>query len=735
MSNHVKQQTPEDQDIKLDPSLLISKLQNLTEKNRITGKGQPQEMTMTLRRRGLASSSQCPSSINQETRVPLESTTYIPNFETCTRSRSPPPSLNRDIKNTFNEQSTIEHRLEDRIFSVTTSVVLFIALVSLIGLFCICACNRASLLVNAEYSALSQGSNNQQYNGRPQVNRQATTTNHPKSFSSAVSSPPLGDSSTPSSSASSRSKSNERHQKLDQHPHLSIDRFDSGGEQIRPPLLQQPTTLRPLTQNKAQQVSLSMNGDTNIQAAASQDSYLSPEDRDQLLRSQESHYEGKNSDQGAGSTGLDPSASERDMHDKPSNRWSQPETQQGSSYDGGGGDVVVGSRREGSQSADSSRPDALAATSGANEADEADYDDESGELGADQKRANLVPENRRVAVGMASYNNRRQLNNNPPPDDESDPNDDYNGANDDSHFSRKPSNNLNQAASHNRQHNRAGGDQSGESYDKESRQMHDNNNIGNNQEDSQGFGPGPNEAYLVDKSEYSGNNAGDSDDDASLYSPPDPSGRSDMSNVNDDADDSKFDRRLTTDQVRSPYANPPLNYGAHSSRPFAGIADNGADGASDNDPADDGSESAASDPDGPAFAPSSKSELKSRGHPLGMMQPQLQRRINSIQPKTSASAIAPSSAISPSSNSGTNQPNVAPVLLSTNQSKPTKPLVPASIRSAFPVAQGQQVHRHQQQTRQSGSIGGQQYKHAITDINVPYNPQNNPSHAGKYFIN
>lgn len=692
----------EEQNHKLDPSLLMN------QSSLATAFCNP---NMMLRRRAL----QCQNSSSNNSTISLpRNSKFLPKEEIrersyCSQQVRPIEQLELSASTDIGVAKKDSAQQNDKIFSITSSALLFITIVTLIGVLGLCICNQATLLVSAQYSNYgqqSQNSNNQQQQQqhsnqqiRSKMGRRGSDSEQPifeqqpklatKNFRESV-----------HLESPNQAVSDERRSKQS-----SIDRFDSG-EQIRPPLLRQPTTLAPLTtKSTAQQVSI--NKAFNLQTAASQDSYLSPEDREQLLKSQESHYEGKTGGSQEQPLDVEASASDRDSYENKPNRWSQPDHQ--NQHD------LTDSKLNHLESR-SGRPQTAPPGAANSDADDGDYEDEPPE--PEKKRANLVPEIRRP-TGSASYNHQRQYTNRPAIEaasEESDPSDDYGGANDDVHFSRKSNqadrSHLNPAASHNQQnHNIQSSynpNSASSAYETGSR----SNNEGP-QDEGPGFGPGPNEAYMVDKAE-SVKPGLEHDDESSSLGP----SESDSSGSNDE--DNRFDRRSMNYPSRSStnqQHSSQNNYGHQ--RPTASSVDNGEPEDSEEGP--DSSEDS-----GPALAPSSKTEVKSRLHPVKFNQ-----RLSNVVPKTSASALAPLSAVSP-----LGPPPAYSLPIPAVQTSRRASASGDQHQAPSPI-QRQQV-RPQIQPRfasQSNANINKADNHQSKASSVPYNPQNNPSHAGKYFIN
>lgn len=768
-SNQKRQQN---QNWNLDPSLLVS--QNSS--NNIHSSN-PAGCRMTLRRRGIQCQSSSTSSLSAASKheiiLPLNST-YLPKEEVrdsitkTNRTNKDKHDQIKDRKECNKDQHQQQHQANDKIFSITTYVALFIAVATLFGVLCSCVSNRASLLVSAQYSNYamsSNGNNNNHYhqnhhhqnnhhynNGRQSaqhsVNRQDGDTSHLAAVSQRAdhSLSKLNGDGSPSDVHTDQQNDERRWSKKS-----SIDRYDSG-EQIRPPLLRQPTTLAPL-KITAQQASV--NNQHNLEEAASQDSYLSPEDREQFQKSQDSHYEGK-SMEAPSSTSYDGFNTERDNYDKSSTkRWSQPLQDVPEQ-------AITSSNKQNTLQYKSNRPEASAATrAGSNpvDNDDGDYEEESAEPAKRGHSNNMVPELRRgTATGSASYNHQRPsmarsqsaaasraASAEMAANEESDPNDDYGGGSDDSHFSRKSqqqsrSPNLNLAASHNQQLNRGlesggGGGGSG-GYPAEGSHSGGGTGISesNSQDEGPGFGPGPNEAFLAEEADV----GKDQDGDEGLYSQGEGSpGESNGiggggGGGGEEAGENGFDRRSMNSYPTKPrassYNSNPINYG-QPIRAQANLFDNG-DSEGDTEDGNDAPEES-----GSTFAPSLKTEVKSRAVPDSLNLASEQRSYNNynsnnLSPKTSASALTPQSATF----NHLSSPIItvpSPIL---SGSKPTT-LQAANLQQQ-PFYR-QQVHPNRQTQNQlvNNVATATPTSYQRASLNAPYNPQNNPSHAGKYFIN
>lgn len=704
---------------KLDPSLLLH-YRNMNNKSTI----EDQQYGMMLRRRGIL----CQYSAKDETiSLPLTST-FLPKeevrdqtsdkFESKLKSKQCEKKTTERI--TREEDASKEKQTKDKIFSITTSVVLMIITLTLVLIFCLCACNRASMLVNAQYSnfgKIESGNNNV----RPKVARQVYNGQHPAGYSQQLSHTQSRSSRyDPSSSSSSQqdniesqlpastSKTNSRHN--------SIDRFDAG-EQIRPPLLRQPTTLKPLTMTSSPQ-QVSSNKGYNLQTAASQEAYFSPEDREQLIKNQENHYEGRgySSDQGP----IDGPSSDRDQYEKP-NRWSQPES---GSYD-------LGSAKSNNLELQSSKPSGLAPVASA---DNDDYEDEPNEA-SDQKRSNQVPEVRRP-TSSASYNhahrqygrpsaaNQASLAETSAGEAENEPsNDDYGGANDETHFSRKPNqkgerNMLNPSASYNQQsrksqaaYNNNHGSRSNPSHiSDDSRGSnhhhgHNNNNEDSSDEGHHGFGPGPNEAYMVDKAESIRPSLEHEEEGMNLG----PAGEApDSSTANEE--DNRFDRR-TMNQYNNEGSN--LASSANNGQPLRAVANSAANEVADSDDVDEGN-------DNNEDAVTTSASSSSKAGSIKNVKPSKPMLRDKDSPKKGFKGVNPLWAMS---SLGSPPAYSLPISIK-----------PPAYKSSL-LNQPRQHHLGVQNQHQHEAPSSMMSSSSNKASKVPYNPQDNPSHAGKYFIN
>lgn len=710
---------------KLDPSLLVTQNSNCVDPIQLA------KHKMTLRRRGV----QCQSSLNNATSasaseheiiLPLDST-YLPKEELRDNIKSQRNVSKKDksATTTDDEECNRHHQASqnDKIFSIATYMALIVTFAALFGILCLCICNKSALLVSAQYSKFAlnlNGNNHHHHHGNARaaqhlMNRQGGGSQ------SANSEPQQTDDANADMSPEAQMDQINDDRKWSKKS--SIDRYDSG-EQIRPPLLRQPTTLAPL---KSMPQQASVNNQLNLQEAASQDSYMSPDEREQLSKSHDNHYEGKNGDS-SNSASNDGFVPDIDGYDKPaSNRWSQPLQDVAEQQP-----VMV---KQNSLEYQPSRAELSTATSGRNTAaapveDDGDYEEENAEP-VKKSKSNLVPEMRRgVATGSANHNHYRPskaeersmarnravkyspvANEAAAANEEADPNDDYGGGSDDSQFIRKSQQDrspaaLNLAASHNQQLNR-GLHPAGGGYSNEAQRA---NSEGGSQDE--GFGPGPNEAYMAEKADVSK----DQDGDESLYAPGEgAAGESNGLGGSEEAGEGRFDRRSMNPYQTGGGNGNQVNYG-QVVRSKANLVDNGDP---END-TEDGNDSA--EDSGSSFAPSLKTEVKSR--PLSTIP-----NINSnLSPRTSASALNPQSATFSQSSS--------PII-----TVPSPKL--GGGKAAMPAATANQQSFHRQQVhnvRQPHQVNSlsattQPNSYQRASLNAPYNPQNNPSHAGKYFIN
>lgn len=554
----------------------------------------------------------------------------------------------------------------DRIFSIaSTSFFVFISML-VVAVLCVCIASKSSLHVNA-YSGSPSGpiynpggggsSDNEARNG-PQSSSSVQQTKVHQTLASMK--------------PTSASKSFLVEEKKVRQ---SIDRFDSG-EQIRPPLLRQPTTVPPLS--RAQ---VSVDKAFNLQEAASQDTYLSPEDREQMMRSQESHYEGRNADQQQ--PGYDSSPGESGEL-RPAHSYGQATNARQMNRNG------------------NLQPEASSAEAKSNDNDDSDYEDDSASE-ADRKAASLVPENRRtMTASSANHNQQSKFRGAPVANLDEDTNDDYGSANDDAYFSRKSNpetNQLKQAASYSQQ-NRG-------PFEGHGAHSGSHNGRSNSQGDSQGFGPGPNEAYMADKAESDGSGV-DSED---------PNDGSESSQIGD-YEAKLAERRAMMNGEPNSFST---NLRSHRGQPSASRAgDSGLDSESDSDSGAD-----LGDDSGSAYASSSVAAVKSNSNDPRMVN---QRMMGDVIPRTSASAPAPLAAPrSASATSGRSSTTVKPVNAGHAYQRQQQMQAPqlASQHYRHPIS----IDRGISNTIAHGQYGQQ------NSANAPYNPQNNPSHVGKYFIN
>ena len=440
----------------------------------------------------------------------------------------------------------------------------------------------------------------------------------------------------------------------------SIDRFDgtaasaSDGEQIRTPLIKAPTTLAPAASGQAQ-------------AATQQDSaYMSPEERNELMRSQESHYEGK-----AGGTPVGGSVGqEQQQLDAP--QYQQPQ--------GGGGAL---------QTDASGVPG-----SGGDDDDDEDYEGasrESPQTLSNSERNSLAPENRRMTSGGGDYRDRQhddgaELGPAPVPDmasaneDES-PQDGYGPPNDEAYFSRRKAavaGSLNPAASYNRDDRNYG--RAGLAAAPRSDRNYRGNDAGPlAAEEGQGFGPGPNEAEQLEAANAN-DDSGHGDESADLD--PESGGGGGYE------PDARLDRRLANEM--------PL-LGAEGT-PDSSDGVDPAEGGAQTDGGDSG-EMAAS---GSSVSAAGSAARKSPGRG-GALNPSSDRKAAIAQRRQQVAEQW--------MREQQLQQHLASNTLRHRGGGPN--LAPAATSQTFSA---------RQQPR-------------ATTTSAPYNPQNNPSHAGKYFIN
>lgn len=776
--------------------------------------------TMLRRRVRVNQIENCPtidyqmSSMKHETIIPLTSNIYLPkdqavNYEKLRDERETTNGGKKRVNSTTAScksteqvtpgQSSPEAKV-DKIFSITTSVLFVIFITSLVGILCLCSTNGNTLLVDAHYSAVDQqvASENQRIKSIP-----SQTSQPPRLFQQQHQRQqiPSGD-----------QVSNGIRQTLGSS---SIDRFDDG-EQIRPPLLRQPTTLPPITGGRDfnQQTGGTDSSSDSLQTAdTAPDTYLSPEDREMFLKSQAEHYEGRGQDyvspMGRNSNNGAELTAGSDGYESPS---------QGK-WDGNGASGEVNpnqmSMSTGSSEQQQNGPPSPGGIEAAEEGD-VDEDDMP-----EREERNLVPESRRTIVSghgrqhqhnnnglsdAASYNHQHQRQFNRPMTDQSqtggggnvasvdadgDPNDDYGGGNDDAYFSRKSINNgagggqnggrgggsnqLNLAASYNQQNSRnpmsdrqvhqqaldAGprGSSGGGGY---------NEVLGSSNEESTGFGPGPNEAYMVDRAESGRGSSMPNEDDRADAGALDPSEGSGYGSGGggDGGDDEmpKYDRRSSDDSNQAIDNLPNANGG--NSNGNQNIDQNpNQDPDSDADEPSDSSEESA-----PSLSSSSPMDFRSLPRvnlPVNRPNNQQQQQVNANQspslpinsilmtPKTSASAPAPQSQSLKPANLSTTSGYVSPLpkvasrvrdailqsnQIQANQQLPTlttmrPPQVPGTQSAPHGLFSRQQVNPHQAQQLNVWNQHQQHQQQQYRATQAPYNPQNNPSHAGKYFIN
>jgi len=310
----------------------------------------------------------------------------------------------------------------------------------------------------------------------------------------------------------------------------SIDRLDSGrssenGEQIRPPLLRAPTTLAPLPASSP----TGSDRDQGQRPAATQPegAYLSPEERRQFMQNQESHYENGGPSGEAGPPGDqqqaplgEPSAQADQSQGPPT----QPE-----------GSTVAERKSSAAEGGPSDEPETdYEADAGEDEAPSASPSETSAQ---DNKAAG--PNTNQEEYAPAFQQQQQQAGSQAAPLEPSSVEggsnelngDDYNGGSDEAYFARRPPSsggNGNRRGNGNGQvEQQDNGQQQRErpqlgaqlslaaSYNQQqSNPMAANasaytnqspNQAGNQEgEEAAGFGPGPNEAYLAEQAELGG---------------------------------------------------------------------------------------------------------------------------------------------------------------------------------------------------------------------------------------
>lgn len=697
---------------KLDPSLLLINQAiavNLNETNLEHQQGTTESNKMSIRRRNVILNINEPQQYkNEDNSIANEQKAIClpqrPKYlmeqvkvGQCTKQEQQQQCQPTDL----NDTKTTDHRQISRsqiffIANSATTILLISMMVTLVGFVCLFSLNTKGsvLFVNAQYP------NGGSVGGTP-------------SQSGAQ------------SSRSAQAVAPQRHQSTDR---LSIDRFDSG-EQIRAPLLRPPTTLPPLHRQQRQQFSLA--NQHAMQAAASQDSYLSPEEREQLMKSQESHYEGRTS-------GVD------------------QQVQQPNS-DASGPDRDSGGSGVGMANSNNNSPTLQTEASGSSENDE-DPDYEDGDRGAtgpdeQQKRANLVPETRRMAVGLAPNNHltrqqhqqaARQLvaDMTNASEEPSDPgNDDYSSAgNDDTYFSRKSTGNprahagLSLAASYN-QNNRNQAPAEGQHLANMLYESPSRFNRGDH-EDSQGFGPGPNEAYMADRADSAMGDGGVGGADSGDEEPSGADSDTDSAPSVPFGDDPSADPRLIERRVSARNENVPEQ---HYVNPISSLYNQGQPSGSSESSNPDQSSDSSGGPDEPSggadsdsgdsFAAGSQAEPR-KSHATSAPAYQM-NRVNQIVVKTSASAPAPASAPA-SQNSRQQRKGPAQVGIHLDPIDALK-MKQQAADQWLQARLGQNPHLTTPAPGKALSSNRQQQPSKSTS--APYNPQNNPSHAGKYFIN
>lgn len=617
-------------------------------------------------------------------------------------------------------------RHQEKILSMNRIIVCS-SILLLIGLVCLCQCNSAPKF-KSQFSSLATVNPQQakqqptMSNGKPLIAQQQNPIalkmhQHQLASKSSLQVNDMRDMGHPGNLHVSNDelrpmRSNQRQQVS------SIDRFDSG-EQIRPPSLVQATTLAPVmysAPNKMTSPQIATTNAYNMQASASQDSYLSPEDREQLLKSQESHYEGKSAINENSQSGTAPAGS----IGRSNSIWRT-------------NDLVPQVESSLSKEQIMDYPAAGTTASSKTISSDRDYEYESVETPKHQQKS-VVPENRRSSHNHKNHrlyrpDDERDFQANP--SDESNSSDDYNSAsnneaNDDTYFSRKASNQDQSQIKSKTSHDTSGKTygHSGEKTGPKPKRYEVDNWSGNtNQGESPGFGPGPNEAYMVDKAE-SGNKgvALDNDDEsgspghaseANLFEP------NDQDSESDEEHSKIVDRRSMHDKSSDSRSKSSPSVEANSVNSHQMVND---DTDTDPDDVQDSSEEPV-----PASVPSPQTEFKSSRELLN-------HKMNNAGPKTAASAITTRSTLEP-----TLRDQEKSVLLSHGSLVARSPPLVVSASALLPTNKPHLTKNNQQQHHRQPIVNNVPVNLFNTlnkqQVNVPYNPQNNPSHIGKYFIN
>lgn len=415
-------------------------------------------------------------------------------------------------------------------------------------------------------------------------------------------------------------------------------------EQIPPPRIQSDAS------RSADSLSFDDGEKSNIQTAASRDSHLSDQDRDQFMADQDNHYRGRDLPQE-----MPQSASRRGG--RQSVRWSQPLE-------------VPSSSSQNPRIPDSRFPSSRNLSPSNGLTDDGDYDDENPPV--DDSQSSPVPEKRRI-MNDPDGSRLENLSVN----DDSDL-DDYNAVNADSHFARK-ADNSNIRKHHSRQ---LGSTDKDPGYSSDRRNSHSPKGKQSSYVDSDderpSFEPNSNEALRSEP------------DDDSLYTGASASSQS----ANELRPHSKSN---TIDQLARPQSD-----------------DSDEDSSSTDDSSPNMDDNYKASP-----SASSTQRARSTSRPTGPT-PRYQRNV------LTSRVAAPSDAkISKDS-----EPYKAPITYSPRWDREPRQIhLPASPRKSS----GEPNQSVNSDYGKSASDRGQGRR--SESVEVPYNPQNNPSHAGKYFIN
>lgn len=425
-----------------------------------------------------------------------------------------------------------------------------------------------------------------------------------------------------------------------------------------------------------------------IQMASSQKSRVSDQDRDEFLANQENHYRGRNLQKASQAHRSEP---QRNHRQPP--RWSQPMSSQ-----------EIGDRapnQRGPELLDthaSHRPQPIKQVS---DIEDGDYDDESPTV-ADASSSN-VPERRRL-VNEAHHSggetndpksnwpsrNSNQVSNNV---DDNELNDDYNAANDDSHFARKPERSARKGSKKNKNDNDLRSD-SLESQDRRMTQKRKSayvRNIPNYQseDEDQSNESSPNEALRS------------APDDDSLYPGASESEASSSGNTGDGPQRSRGPQRFSI--------------------PVREYEEADRDG-NPNEESNDGDEKASTthqitNPDVGDFynwRPNQASTSRQQRNAIAYSDTK-QAKSQTVTPTTvNPEPYKAPISYSPQWNS---EPKVVPILNGFKKVETNPQLLNNQVKVSIGQTYSTKINQN------------------INPENVPYNPQNNPSHAGKYFIN